>query len=839
MSIGQGAGSMSGPRASWTRSLALTLLLAAAPLPAQTTAPPVAGGSETGDAGAAELPVREVRFEGLRTLAEETLRYYLGLEQVEGTILDVEALDRAVATLWSRALVDDIRIETEPVDDGVRLIVSVTERPVLRSIEYEGLKRVTRSEIGERIDKERINAREDLPLSRGELQRLSTAITELYKEKGYRFAEVRYSLTETAPGEVKALFAVDEGDKVKIGKISFDGNDVYGDWRLRWTMKKTKETNLITRISKKDIYNPASIEEDLDAIRGLYRERGYKNVFVGQPGLEVRAKRPDAPTPKEQKRRLRLTVPIEEGDRWRFGEVSIEGNSVYSDEQLLRFFSRPRGGWLRASTIDESVEKVRDVYKANGYILAQVNAELRERLGEEEPTADLILRITEGDQFTVGRLEFQGNTRTRDRVLRREMRVQEGLTLNMKALQDSLYKIKQLNFFDLNEEDPIIFEPDYEKKVVNLTLQGTEADRTELEVGGGWSEVDGFFGQFALRTRNFLGRGESVGISVQTGRYRDLFDLSYFVPWFLDRPQSIGAQIFQRDLDYDLLTDQRYIQKSQGGVLSYGRNFRLFSSFSVAYTRQDIEDRRSFTQEDGSVITQDFTRDVSSLRPSFVYDSRDNRLQPTVGRRLSLSVEYAGGLLGGTSSFYRPEVGFSWFKPLTFEPVRTLFAINAEAGWVEPFDNNVLSFNETYFLGGDNSIRGFRFRSIWVRCEGGEIIRAPTTENPNATRPCLPDETLPDQFGFPQGGNKYFQLNLEYQFLFGEPFRLIFFGDAGNVYGEDQSVDLGRLRYSAGAEFRVFVPVLGAPLRFIYAFNLEPLPDDRFESFDFSIGTSF
>jgi outer membrane protein insertion porin family len=216
-----------------------------------------------------------------------------------------------------------------------------------------------------------------------------------------------------------------------------------------------------------------------------------------------------------------------------------------------------------------------------------------------------------------------------------------------------------------------------------------------------------------------------------------------------------------------------------------------------------------------------------------VRDSRDSRLEPTVGSRVSASLEYAGGFLGGDNNFWRPEIGLAWFKPLSQVPVKTVFAINLEGGYIRPHGDDPLSFLERYYLGGETSVRGFRFRSIWVRCLGGEPY-------PNrATQPCQPDETMVDEFGFPVGGDKFFQLNLEYHVLVGGPFRVLAFLDAGNVYGEGQSFDLGRFRATAGAELRIFVPVFGAPLRFIYSSNLEPLPDDRFESFQFSIGATF
>jgi len=764
--------------------------------------------------------VREIEFRGLQSLAEETVRFYLGLE--EGKELDEAALSGSLRALWDRRLIDDVRIEKEPVEGGVKLIVTLVERPILRSIDYEGLKRLSRTDISERIAKDQIGIREGDPLDLGELKRLEAAIEEMYRDKGYRFAEATYQLETISPTERRVLFSIDEAEKVRIGDIDFQGNDVLGNMRLRWTMKKTKETNLLWRLLKKDIYNPATVQEDLTKVKEAYRSIGYKDVIVEDPVLST--------TGKGGKRRLKLGIPIDEGDRWKLGEITIEGNEVFSDQALLRQFKRPRGGWLRAKTIDEGVKAVDEAYRNFGHIFAKIDTELRERDGN---VADLLVKVTEGDQYKVGTLEFQGNTRTRDKVLRREFRVQEGTLLNMGALKNSLFKVNQLGYFKLNEDDPILFENfDSEEKTVDLLVQGEEADRTELQVGGGWSEVDGFFGQLSVRTQNFLGRGESVGVSFQTGRYREEFDISYFVPWFLDRPQSIGLQIFKSDLDYTYYTNQRVLRKSEGGVLTYGRSFGYFGSLSVSFNRSDLNDTRSTFDLEGNLVEQRFQLTNSSLRPAYVFDSRDSRVEPTIGKRFSASLEYAGGFLGGDNYFWRPEIGASWFQPVTQVPLKSLFAINVEAGYIKPFGGKTLNFLEQYYLGGETSIRGFNFRSIWVRCEGGEPF-------PGRDEPCQPDETLIDDFGFPVGGDRFFQLNLEYHLLVGGPFRILAFVDAGNVYGADQSLDLGRMRYTAGGEMRIFVPVFGAPLRFIYAKNLDPKPDDRFEGFQFSIGATF
>ena len=773
-------------------------------------------------------PIREIEFVGLETLTAETMEHYLLGPQrdQEERQLDLEKLNERVGTLWKRKLIDDIAIEVEPVADGVKLIVRLVERPILVSVDYVGIKRVNRGDIIEQADRERISVYESQPLELGELKRLKLAIEELYKEKGYRFAEVSYTLEETVPGQRRAIFTIDEGDKVKIGDIDFDGNTVYGDWRLRTAMKGTKQSGIISRFTKKDIYNPAKIEEDLDKVRDLYRKAGYKDVLIARPELAVKAKNPNAPTIKQQKRRLAITIPIEEGDRWRFGEITIEGNEVFSDELLLRQFENPRGGWLRSKVLDDAVESIGKLYSSVGYIFSKVDTEVVE---QADNVADIVVRVDEADQFKVGRIEFEGNRKTRDKVLRREMLLQEGTVMNMTAVQNSLLKIRQLNYFALNEEEPVKFDFDGEDKTVDLVVQGEEAERTELQFGGGWSEFDGFFGQFAMRTTNFLGRGETVGISIQSGRQRDLYDLEYRIPWFLDKPQSIGVRLFNSNLDSRVLTGVDFRQANSGISLSYGRSFRGFNSFSITYAFSDVEDFRRLIGlgADGEDLTQEFNFKSSSLRPFWTRNTLDSRFEPTRGMRITGSFEVAGSFLGGDTGFIRPLFDFTWFKPVTRKNFKSSFGVQLDLGYITSIeDSDATGVDETglfpqqrFFLGGDNSVRGFRRRSIVVREEDGTIRR--------------------DQFGFPRGGTKMLRLSAEYHLILGGPFRVVFYGDAGGVFDDDQDPDFGLMRYSAGAELRIQVPLFPAPLRFIYASNLDPLDDDQFDSFDFSLSTSF
>jgi len=772
-------------------------------------------------AAKAQETISEIEVRGLSSLAEETVLYYLGLER--GGVLDPADLDERIRKLWERKLIDDVRVEREAAaDGGLKLVVTLQERPILRSLEYEGLKGISRTDVNDRLAREQIDVREGEPLDLGELSRLRATLESMYQDKGFRFAEAKYRIEDVGIGERRVVFLVEENEKVRVGKIDFVGNTVISDRRLRWKMEKTKETSLYHRLFKKDIYNPAGIEEDLQSIRDLYRAIGYKAVFVDDPDLSVLR--------KGDQRRLGVSIPIDEGTRWKLGEIRIEGNEFFTDEGVRARFKKPRGGWLRMKALDEGVEAVTELYKNTGHIMADVRTRVVET-GDD--VADFVVEIDEGDQFRVGRLEFAGNTRTRDKVLRREFRVQEGTLLNMGGVKSSLFKINQLNYFKLDEDDPVSFENfDTENKTVDLLVHGQEADRTELQVGGGWSEAYGFFGQVSIKTQNFLGRGETVGLSIQSGRYSDQYDLSYFIPWFRDRPQSVGVQLFNTQVDYTQLLDLENKQDSKGVVLTYGRSFGYFNSLSISYSRFERNDSVTVLGADGSLVPFDYEITNSSLRPAYSYDSRDSSIEPTVGTRFVTSIEYAGGVLGGNNEFLRPQFSLTRYQPLSELPIQTVLGFNLEAGWLEPINDAALAPLERFFLGGEQTVRGFEFRDLTVRCEGGEPY-------PGRVEPCQENERLIDSRGALLGGERFVQLNLEYHLILGGPFRLIGFFDAANVFSPDQTIDLGRLRQSAGVEARIYVPVLGAPLRFIWSRNLDPLDGDRFQSFQFSIGSTF
>ena len=279
-----------------------------------------------------------VEYRGLETLIEESMSYYLDIEV--GTRYDPGHVNARIKEFWDRDLIDDVAVEAVPEGQGVKLLVTVVERPTLISIDYEGLDKVKRSDIADAADRERVELYEGLPLNKGELVRLRKVIESVYEEKGYRFAEVSFEIERETPTEHRIVVTIDEGNKVKIGRVDFEGNEIFANGRLRSQMKKTKKSNLITKIRKRDIYNPATVDEDLSNVRDLYERYGYKDVQTGDPVVEVIGGSDDG----GGKRRLRLIVPIEEGPRWKLGDVVLEGNEVLSSDLLQRVFEEPQGG---------------------------------------------------------------------------------------------------------------------------------------------------------------------------------------------------------------------------------------------------------------------------------------------------------------------------------------------------------------------------------------------------------------------------------------------------------------------------------------------------------------
>jgi outer membrane protein insertion porin family len=796
-----------------------------------------------GGALAAEPPkpiIEEIKVVGAATITEDTVEYYLGV--AKGDPFDPAVIQRNFHRFWDSGLVEDLKVESEEIAPGkVRLIVTVRERPKVTEFAFSGNKKLSSSTIREKLDTENVSLRRNVPLRMAEIQRMKQAILDVYAKEGYASATVDPVISESGPNERKVTFNIDEGIKIKIGVIRFEGNKVFSDARLRRALKKLKEKSLFHMWGKKLIWSKETWGEDSENLKKFYMNHGYKDIVVGEPKVELIARNPAAKTQAEKKYRMEIIIPVEEGKQFRMGTLALKGDTVFPPELLRKMYDVKPGKTYNYSTVENGNEAVRNLYQSRGYIYAYTNQILNDDKDKPD-TVDVVVDVYEGDRFRLGRLEFTGNTKTQDKVLRRELRLIEGSWMNMTAFKRSMFKVNQLGYFKL-KEDPVEFKFDDKEKKVNVTIKGEEVGRTDIQFGAGYSELDGFFGQFAFSTRNFLGRGEVIGVSGMLGKLATSYSLSFSEPYFLDKRMLVGASIYKQDLDYTAYSTSLsdYVRKSKGGSLIWGLGVGDFGQFAVAYGWEDVNARYSTSRllAPGGTLNFPHRQPVpppysgitgepkfyevysgitSSLTPSFAFDSRDDPFDPSEGMSYYARVRYAGGALGGDFQYWRPEVGFSLFRPIDIRK-RYIFALNVDAGIIKPLGGAEIPFYDRYRLGGENSLRGFQYYSVIPRTKTGAYFY--------------------DANGVQLGGDRFLQLNLEYQIKLGGPLKLILFTDAGNAWYETQGWDLSLIRYSYGAELRIFLPVFQAPLRFIYGINPKPFSDEKKSDFTFSIGTTF
>jgi len=510
------------------------------------TAPTTSTGVLTGQ------PIERFEAVGNTSVASDTIRVYLGI--VPGEPYNPDLIQKNFLNLWQTGLFDDIRIEADRGERGVIVRVIVKERPRIGSVEYRGNKELNASKINEALEKEKIDLHVGNTIEQTLVQRAAEAIKRAYAENGFEGVTVDPTTENMLePGEKKIVFNVNEGIKATVSRIDFVGNKRFSSRRLRGQMKEVKPNNIISWIRKKNLYIPSKLDEDLENVKNYYMDYGYTNVSFGEPQITT--------IKAGKKSRVKIAIPVKEGTVHTFGEVEVSGNTVFTKDQIIGNFPLKKGEIIRRKGIQNRIDAFSDAYRARGYIYSYINPEYVER---DNNVTDVHIQVFEGDQFRLGRLEFQGNNTTKDKVLRREIFLEEGAIMDMETFKQSLYKLGQLGYFKVTDNPD--FKVNQEKKTVDITVKGSEEGKNDIQFGGGYSEGTGFFVQTQFSTRNFLGEGENLGLSFQTGNRLHFFSLSYADPWFLDTPNSLGVSLFNRTTNYRLSFG--YQELSKGGSIA-------------------------------------------------------------------------------------------------------------------------------------------------------------------------------------------------------------------------------------------------------------------------------
>jgi outer membrane protein insertion porin family len=767
--------------------------------------------------------VEELAVDGNQTLSSEAFFRLISLKV--GDPYDEDAIRKEFRRLWDRGLFDDLRVEARDGRAGKIVIFHVKERRRLNSIDYEKNKAVSETQIEEQLTQRDISLRIGSPVDYRAIQDTVEVIRGVLGAKGFLDPKVDYVLHEVDPGTLALTFQIRPGRKTRLKELNFSGNTVYSDRKLRSTLKLTKEYKWWKLWGRsKTLYHPQKLDEDLRSVEDLYANNGYIDARVKAPLVAVKEGKPTK-NPDKRKRWVAVDVPLTEGPQYRVGELRIEGNTIFTDDEILAWIPLKEGQVFNSGALKAGTSRVELAYGERGHFFVSTNRLIERKEGN---VADATIRIDEDKKYFVDRIEFVGNTNTRDYVLRREMGVQEEELFDLKKFRLGLRKIAQLGYFQLTREPQITPVPGENR--VQITIEGVEQGHRELQVGGGFGP-DGasFYG--VLSDRNFLGRGLTLSTRLQIGAANDTFSVAFTDPWFLGKPWIFGASLFQTTSDFI-----GFERDGRGYGLSIGKRVGDFSSFSIAYLWEEV----TFDQ---SPPFEDQTTRTSSIRPVYTYDTRNNFFRPTRGFRFVGSVEVAGGPLGGDNFFWKPILEATKYIPTGRG--RTYFGVRGEIGYVDDFDGRAVPIFERFFLGGERTLRVFPTRSVSPIDDGNppfprERGRRRVREYINPLDPLgnIIDPNDPLTF---VGGNKYLLFNLEYVIPGpGEsPIELALFFDAGNAWKNNETYDLADLRKDAGIELRFYLPVFGAPIRLIYGWILDPKPYEQESDFIFSIGTTF
>jgi outer membrane protein insertion porin family len=720
--------------------------------------------------------VESVDIVGNRRLRKDDILYYV--QTRAGDPFNAEQVQRDLQTILQLGFFDKTKtrvLTEEGARGGVNVIFEVTELPIIRDLQFEGLKSVPESDVLKAFRERRVGVSKESIYDPVKARNAMRVLKELLAERGHPNATIEERRDDVSATSTAVTFVIDEGDRVRVVEIQFEGNQVFSDGKLRSQMKYVKEAGLISRFKGQDILHRDKLEFDLRAVDNYMRSKGYLQARHGEPRVEGVGPRrtgfPILPLPflSSVDEGLRVTVPIVEGKLYRIGEMKIEGNSIFSEDQIRLIIGLNKGDVANGERIGKALyENLKRYYGQQGFI--QYTAEPTPTFKEnpqnpEEGIVDFVVTIEEGKQFQLRRLEFIGNTFTRDNVLRREVLLNEGDIYNQSNWEYSVIKLNQLGYFDpIDKDKDADFRTNEEEAQVDINLKVTERGRQQISFNGGLSGVGGSFFGLEYSTNNLLGRGEVLSINLSAGNRQRYLQFSFTEPYIRNRPITAGFSLFAFSQKFfgegtflsqntaaqqglgspiDFLTvdeENLFTRDSYGGSIFLSaplsefyrkRRFTQFSRIGASYnfstsTVKDPEVNTQGTQEQFIPVIYSQPNIITSrITGTFSYDTRNASVDPTTGREISVGIGLAG--LGGDVRTYQPTISYTQFFPMRRKKSERpeVFGFRIIAGTVGSFatsakvrEANSLAFVdgvpifERYFLGDEFTIRGYNTRSI-------------------------------------------------------------------------------------------------------------------------------
>ena len=787
--------------------LALSLCLVVGPIP---------------EAKAQSVSIVELKFEGLRRVEADAVK--LILNSRTGFAFSREKVSSDIKAIYGMGYFSDIAVFTEEVSPGkVRLIYKVVEKPAVRKILVEGNDNVSDDDIKEVIDIKPFTI-----LSESKIKRNVQKIRDHLTEKGYFLAEVKYRVEKTSKSEVTVVFEIVENAKVEVRSIKFVGNKNIDADILRGSMA-TRVGDWISFLTDGGTYREEVFEIDLLRLSSQYFDRGYINVKVGSPDVEIS---PD-------RRYLYISINIDEGDQFRIGKLGFSGD-FSKDEDHKDSIASKEGEIFNRTILGQDLLKLKAIFEDKGY--AYANLTPLTSIDAEKKTVSLTFDAQQGEKVYYERINVIGNTKTRDKVIRRELRIFEG-ELTSSGLRDlSQRRVQALGYFEKVEVKTRKGTSD-NQQIVDVEVK--EKATGTFQIGAGFSSQESFIATAQISQQNFLGHGQLVSLSASLSALRQLFQFRFVEPYLLDTEWTLSMNAFNTETQF-----RSFLRTSSGGELSLGHpitdDIRGFLAYKLEFVRSRGADGLIFQPAFASLNN---SGRISSLGTTITYDTRNNRLFPSDGTYVAGSVDVSDTLLGATETraFQKYRLFSRNYFPLPFGFVGK-FA--ARLGFINTLSQIGLSPSEKFIMGGINTIRGYAPFSI------GPARMA--TRNDRGTNLYDPYSST---VSFVEGGNKevLFNVELEFPLFAAAGIRGVLFADAGNVYAEDENLFYldGRAReplleqlpfdpsslpagmfWSVGFGFRWFSPI--GPLRFEWGIPLTRRPtDDTGPLFEFSIGNVF
>jgi len=756
----------------------------------------VAAGAQAAEADPLEgRRVVEVRFVGNETIPAESITKVISTRV--GDALSRTGLDADVRAIYALGYFLNVEAKTEELEEGVRVIFQVRERPLILKVDILGNKSISADDIETAIGLSAGSSVDDYLIDRS-----NERIEDLYKERGYPFVSVRRE-TREVPDGMELSYIVSEGPRCKIKKVQVTGNETFSWLKLMGMMETKAEFLFLTP----GVYSETQLEGDLLRIKKFYVDEGFLDVRVGRE-LKYNA----------EKTKLTVTVQIDEGPRYTVANVSFSGNDVLTNEEIYADLEMVPGQYFTAKGLEADREAALDAYGNLGYIEAQLD--VKTVFDTENHTVDLSYDFVENNPLYVGLLRITGNSKTKDKVIRRDASFYPGQLFNRSEMRRTVDRLKGRRFFERVELSLV---PGDVPESRDVLMDVTEAATGQFSFGVGVSSNSGLLGTISLMQRNFdimdlpespeefftgqsfMGAGQQFALRVQPGTEFSAISLEFREPNVLDTDWSFGTLLFARKRDrFD------YDEDRVGARLSVGRMITRRLSGEVFLRLEDIEVKNVNPLVPFEVLDVRGRNGLVILGFGLSYDTTNSYFLPSEGYRINGSYEIAGD----DFKFHRVIIQASeyWTTHTTIEGFKHILAIRGRAGWSFPIGGSRVPLFERFYAGGAQSIRGFDFRGIG-----------------------------PHTFGVPTGGEFVMVYGAEYTLpLVGSVFRGAVFWDGGGVWKESDDFDAGEIRNSIGLGLRMNVPALGnVPLSFDWAWTVTKEPEDDERVFSFNIGAFF